>query len=191
MNTSKNGRIIIGVLLTLAIGLIMAGCKGTSADESISTNVKSQLNKDNALKDANLSVDTEDGVVTLSGMLKSEPERTRAVEIARQTDGVVRVVDKLDVDSQAMQNSTDKPASETDKYKDDHGGVVQGGKDIALEAELKTKFAADKDVSASDMDIDVKDGVVTLSAEEGKHPNLKKAAEIARKTGGVKSVIIK
>ena len=186
-----NGRIIIGALLTLAIGLIMAGCKGTSADETISTNVKSAFAKDTILKDSNLSVDTEDGVVTLSGMLRTEGERTRAVEMARQTGGVVRVVDKLDVDSEATRSSADKPASDTDKKDYKGGGVVQGTKDLALEAELKTKFAASKDVSASDLDIDVKDGVVTLSAEQGKHPNLKKAAEIARGTGGVKSVIIK
>ena len=185
---NRNGRIIIGVLLTLVIGLIMAGCKGTSADETISTNVKSAFAKDTILKDSNLSVDTEDGVVTLSGMLRTEGERTRAVEMARQSDGVVRVVDKLDVDSEATRSAADKPASDTDNK---GGGIVQGGKDLELEAVLKTKFAANKDVSASDLDIDVKDGVVTLSAEEGKHPNLKKAAEIARATGGVKSVIIK
>jgi len=164
--------------LVLAVGLILTGCKGTSADSTISSNVKSQLSKDSILKDSNLAVDTEDGVVTISGTLKSESERSRAVELARQTDGVTRVIDKLEVNSETTEGSSTQPPS--GKENKDGGGVMQGTKDLALAADLKTKFAASKDVSSSDLDIDVKDGVVTLSAEPGKHPNLKKAAEIAR-----------
>src|SRR5258708_1266642 len=108
-------RSILGIVLVLVVGLILTGCKGTSADSTISTNVKSQLTKDSVLKDSNLAIDTEDGVVTISGSLKSERERSRAVEIARQTDGVTRVVDKIEVNSETTEGSNAQPSPGSEK----------------------------------------------------------------------------
>ena len=63
--------------------------------------------------------------------------------------------------------------------------------DQEIQTDVLAELRWDLGTPAKDIGVAVKDGVVTLSAEEGKHPNLKKAAEIARKTGGVKSVVIK
>ena len=48
-----------------------------------------------------------------------------------------------------------------------------------------------KDVSASDIDLIVDNGVVKLKAEPGKHPNMRKATEIVHNVSGVKSVQIR
>jgi len=45
-------------------------------------------------------VDTADSVATLSGVVASNDERKRAVQLARDTDGIKRVVDKLEVSKQ-------------------------------------------------------------------------------------------
>jgi osmotically-inducible protein OsmY len=50
------------------------------------------------LDGSDIDVDTKDRVVTLDGKVKSEAGRARAVELANSADGVVKVVDKLDVD---------------------------------------------------------------------------------------------
>lgn len=42
-----------------------------------------------------IDVDTFKGVVTLSGRVKSQAERERAIMLARQTDGVTEVKDAL------------------------------------------------------------------------------------------------
>ena len=44
-----------------------------------------------------VDVDTFKGTVTLSGRVKNEAERQRALDIARRTDGVVSVKDALQV----------------------------------------------------------------------------------------------
>jgi osmotically-inducible protein OsmY len=52
---------------------------------------------DDRVKAAKIDVDTAGSVVTLSGRVASEAERARAVQLARDTDGVTSVVDKLTV----------------------------------------------------------------------------------------------
>jgi hyperosmotically inducible protein len=66
------------------------------SDTWITTKVKGQFVGVDTLKGSDISVDTsKDGVVTLNGTVPSESARTRAVDIARTTRGVRRVVDNL------------------------------------------------------------------------------------------------
>ena len=46
-----------------------------------------------------IDVDTTNGVVTMSGVVKSREEETRAVELVRQTAGVKDVKSELQVSS--------------------------------------------------------------------------------------------
>jgi osmotically-inducible protein OsmY len=66
------------------------------SDTWITTKVKSQFFGVDALKGSDISVDTDhNGVVTLTGNVPSEAARARAVEIAKETKGVRRVVDAM------------------------------------------------------------------------------------------------
>jgi hyperosmotically inducible protein len=66
------------------------------SDTWITTKVKGQYVGVDALKGSDISVETsKDGVVTLNGTVPNETARARAVEIARTTKGVRRVVDNL------------------------------------------------------------------------------------------------
>ena len=61
-------------------------------DSAITAPIKTKLGADHPASLARLKVDTDkDGVVWLSGTAKTRQEADRAVEIARGTDGVVRV----------------------------------------------------------------------------------------------------
>lgn len=67
-------------------------------DPMVTARVKTSIGGDDRLNDSNIDVDTNrDGVVTLRGTVASEADRARAVDIARRTDGVRRVVDALSV----------------------------------------------------------------------------------------------
>ena len=66
-------------------------------DAWITTKVKTQFVGEDALKDSNINVDTNDHVVTLKGTVVSEAGRSRAVAIAKATKGVTRVVDDLTI----------------------------------------------------------------------------------------------
>lgn len=67
------------------------------ADGSLTAKIKSKMALDDSVKARNLDVDTERGVVTVKGYVRSEAERTRALQLARETEGVIRVVDGLRV----------------------------------------------------------------------------------------------
>ena len=47
------------------------------------------------LKGSNVNVDTNDRVVTLNGTVTSDAGRARAIAVARDTEGVDRVVDQI------------------------------------------------------------------------------------------------
>jgi hyperosmotically inducible protein len=67
------------------------------SDGALTTKIKSKMALDDLVDAANISVKTEDGVVTLTGVVKSARERERAVALARETNGVTRVEDRLTV----------------------------------------------------------------------------------------------
>lgn len=69
----------------------------TVSDGALTAKIKSKMALDDHVKARAIDVDTSDAVVTLSGVVASADERKRAVELARDTEGITRVVDKLEV----------------------------------------------------------------------------------------------
>jgi hyperosmotically inducible periplasmic protein len=67
------------------------------SDTWITGKVKAQFIGEDALKHSDITVHTNNNVVTLTGTVASEAGRKRAVDIAKATDGVKDVVDKLTI----------------------------------------------------------------------------------------------
>ena len=63
----------------------------------ITAKIKSKMALDDVVKARNIKVDTNGSVVTLTGVVDSEAERHRAVQLAKETEGVTSVVDHLRV----------------------------------------------------------------------------------------------
>lgn len=59
--------------------------------------VKWFMTGDDLLKGSNIDVDVANRVVTLKGTVKTEAGRSRALALAKDTDGVTRVVDQLKI----------------------------------------------------------------------------------------------
>jgi hyperosmotically inducible periplasmic protein len=68
-----------------------------TGDPGITSAVKAKLLADSTVSGLRIDVDTENGVVTLTGDVKSKAEADRAIMLARNTDGVTRVVNHLKV----------------------------------------------------------------------------------------------
>jgi hyperosmotically inducible protein len=66
-------------------------------DTWITTKVKADMVNEDLLKDSDIEVHTTNHIVTLSGTVLSPAGRARAVAIAKGTDGVKRVVDKITI----------------------------------------------------------------------------------------------
>lgn len=68
-----------------------------TGDAGITSAVKAKLLADSTVSGLRIDVDTENGVVTLTGDVKSKAEADRAMMLARNTDGVTSVVNNLKV----------------------------------------------------------------------------------------------
>jgi osmotically-inducible protein OsmY len=66
-------------------------------DASITATIKGKYLVDDTLKGLDISVDTEQGVVTLTGPVQSDTAKELATQIAQGVEGVVRVDNQLTV----------------------------------------------------------------------------------------------
>jgi osmotically-inducible protein OsmY len=78
-----------------AVAMLTVACAET--DPGVTTAVKAKLAADDTVKAYRIDVDTQDKVVTLKGEVDTPTARTRAVELAKATNGVRDVVDQLTV----------------------------------------------------------------------------------------------
>lgn len=158
-------------LATVLFGLTLAtACSQT--DAGITTSVKTKFASDDLVKARNINVDTQGGVVTLTGYVQNAQEEAKALQIAREQRGVTNVVDHLEIEPPAA------PTTGSDRLTGDPG----------ITAEIKTKMLADTSVAGLKIDVDTKDGVVTLTGNLASQAEKARALEIARGVTGVTRV---
>ena len=69
---------------------------GTALDDAaITAKIKAKMTLDDSVRARSVDVSTTGPTVTLSGTVRSAAEHARTVALARETDGVTRVVDHL------------------------------------------------------------------------------------------------
>lgn len=117
----------------MALAALVAAC--SASDPGVTTAVKSKLAADDTVKAYQIDVDTADGVVTLSGAVQTQAAKDRAIQLARETDGVTRVEDRLTVDPYATADAA------ADEAGDDAAEATSGAVDSASD---KAGDAADK-----------------------------------------------
>ncbi|MEO8256368.1 MAG: BON domain-containing protein [Acidobacteriota bacterium] len=68
-------------------------------DVTITTKIKAKMALDDLVKARRIDVSTDGSTVTLSGTTGSVAEHNRALALARETDGVSQVIDRIQVSS--------------------------------------------------------------------------------------------
>jgi len=168
------------------------------SDTEITTAVKTKLLADKMVGGLKINVETDNGVVTLHGPVDSAAERSRAMNLARHTHGVTRVVDKLTIEKKSA--STGVVDKSVDAVKGTSGTVAKDTEaaakstgrflsDEEITTAVKTKLAANSGVHSMDVHVDTDKGIVTLTGEVRNDAEKADAARIARDTKGVKRVI--
>lgn len=66
-------------------------------EASLTAKIKAKMALDDTVKARSIDVTTEGSTVTVSGTVRSDAEHDRVVMLARETDGVTRVIDRLQV----------------------------------------------------------------------------------------------
>jgi hyperosmotically inducible periplasmic protein len=76
---------------------IGAEVKDRVTDSGLTAKIKAKMALDDRVKAFDLNVDTSGSVVTVGGTVHSEAERQRAIQLARETNGITKVVDRIQV----------------------------------------------------------------------------------------------
>ena len=93
----------VSCLSLTACQSMMGKTAGESMDDSsINSLVQAKLTEDKLSNFSRIDVDTDRGVVTLSGVVNTAEEKARATELARQVSGVTNVNNTLQVQTMSM-----------------------------------------------------------------------------------------
>ena len=158
------------------------------ADSWLTTKIQAQFFADDDIKARYINVTSRDGEVTLTGSVDSEEVRQQALQIARNTDGVRQLNDRLTVGGAATQGFEPPPSASTS------GAVATGGTgapptdDAAVTSAIQAKYYLDPAIKMRRVDVQARGGVVTLRGEVGSEHERGQALLLARSTEGVQRV---
>jgi len=96
-----------------AILLVGVGCSKKPNDAQVSTDVQNKFSQDSGLSDKQLTVQANNGVVTLAGTVDNDAQREAAARQAASIPGVREVVNNLQVGSST---ATAAPPAESTAY---------------------------------------------------------------------------
>ena len=146
-------------------------------DATITAKIKTTYLFNGHLNPFRINIDTQDGVVILQGVVRTDIQRDLAVEIAKNAKGVRSVRNELQVSEGAVEN-----ADEVDRT------FSQAVVDASTTASVKTALALTKGVKASDVNVTTRWGTVTLTGTVASKAEKQLAEDVVRKTEGVKEV---
>ncbi len=151
-----------------------------AADAWITTKVKSEFATTKGVSFTDISVDTRDGVVSLSGTIGSGAEVDRAKQVAMSVKGVKSV----DTSGLTVAGGTTMNSSAQDNDRD----VGDAASDTWITTKVKSEFATTEGVSFTDISVTTRDGAVSLSGTVGSGAEIDRAKQVAMGVKGVKSV---
>jgi len=146
-------------------------------DGQVTSSIQAKYFLDPTIKERNIDVATQAGVVTVTGELASEGERAQALLLARSTQGVQRVEDHLTVNAGADHAVADVTAPSTRIPIDD----------AVVATTVKSQLAADPELKG--IDVTVEDGVAQLQGTVASTAARQKAVDLARNSDGVMQVV--
>lgn len=134
------------------------------------------------LNSFNIDTDVVNGTATLKGAVESDIDRDLAGEIAKSVNGVTKVANELRVDKvQARVESQDGASA-------DRRGFKESVSNATLTARVKTKLLANGNTGGMAINVDSKQGVVTLSGDVKSDEERDLAVQLASNTSGASSV---
>ena len=139
-------------------------------DSTITARVKAALIDDKNIRSSDISVKTENKVVTLSGSVDSAEQKDLAVNAAKTVKGVTSVNDQLRVVAE--------PSASLKGY----------AGDTAITSQVKAKLLADDIVPSRKVTVETRGGTVHLSGTVDSRQQADRAADIAKAVSGVKNV---
>jgi osmotically-inducible protein OsmY len=149
------------------------------SDATITASVKSKLLWNSHTDGLDIKVETRNGNVMLSGTADSEASKDLAARLAENTEGVRDVDNRLRVGAK----------SDTGRDVDDRtADATTAVSDAWITSKVKSSFLFSRNLPATDINVDTRNGVVTLSGAVATGAERDLAIEVAKGIRGVKEV---
>lgn len=148
-------------------------------DATTTATVKSKLLWNRNTEGLDINVTTKNGVVTLEGNADSSAASELAERLARNTEGVRQVDNKLNVNAEA--GTADKAKAKADEA----GNAIS---DAWITSKVKSSFLFSSNLDGLDISVDTKGGEVALSGHVNTSAEKDLAVETAENIRGVNSV---
>jgi hyperosmotically inducible protein len=155
------------LLMGIAAWLMITGfLAAMETDARIEATAKQSYVFKTYLKGDDIRILSQDGVVTLTGTVASEPHAILAAETVADLPGVKSVDNKLEV----------------------IGGIPEKNSDIWIQMTVKNMLMLHGNLNIDNPQVDVKDGLVTLHGEVDSQAEKALTAEYVKDIDGVKDV---
>ena len=167
------------LILLIVLLFAISGCAGSQKtgenpvsgvvdDSTITSRINHEMLKDDVVKARQIDVDTIGGHVTLTGVVATREESSRATQIARKVPAVKSVTNNIQIGERSF------------------GDVWT---DNVISNKIKAKLIAEPEVRSLNIDVDVYLGVVTLTGIVSTKYQKDRAIQISRSTDGTVKVI--
>jgi hyperosmotically inducible periplasmic protein len=144
--------------------------RSAASDMWITSDVKMRLLASSQTPGFDINVDTDNGEVTLFGVVDSQATKESAAAEARKVDGVTRVVNELQVVAPGKQAATAE-------------------KDDAIQDAVSKRLGANSQLSDAHISIEVKNGIARLTGDVQGRSDRLTALTVTRATPGVRGVV--
>lgn len=154
------------LVATGALLVTSAPLRGSDTDDRIESSAKKSYVFKTYLKDDSIDTESKNGVVKLTGTVAAESHKSLAENTVAGLPGVKSVDNRLKIKGES-------PAKHSDTW---------------LGVQVKTALLFHRNVSASDTEVLVKDGIVTLRGSANSLAQRELTTEYAQDVEGVKAV---
>ncbi|MBD3392988.1 MAG: BON domain-containing protein [Chitinivibrionales bacterium] len=153
-----------GVRIAGIVCLVAAAANAALSDSAIADALESVLRQDPSVSAHAITVDVEEGIVTLSGWVGNLLEKERAIVVAKTIKGVRGIVDAVEPNPVARENQD-------------------------LREDIRRALALDPVAESFEIDVAVDDGVVTLSGSVDSYAERRIAVNAAKGVKGIREII--
>ncbi|WP_150306165.1 BON domain-containing protein [Pseudomonas saliphila] len=151
------------------------------SDSTTTATIKSKLLWNNSTEGLNIHVDTQDGLVILTGETDSAASKELAERLAEDTDGVREVRNELQVTGEDATEAKGTVA----KTADDAGNVIS---DAWITSKVKSSYLFSRSLSGLDISVDTNNGKVILDGAVDTEAEKDLAEQTAKNIRGVREV---
>lgn len=152
---------------------ILAGCNAASSHPDYKSAVTSSLNS-NSLSNISVSQDQEKGVITLTGDVSSQDQKTQAESLAKQSAPGYTIANEIGVRPAGIESQASSVSSNLDK---------------GIEDNFKAALKGHKNLDDQSIDYSAKNGTLVLKGSVKTASQRKEAGDLAKHVPNVQQVV--